>query len=57
MKQKDLIKMLELNGWHFDRHGGSHDIYIKDDDILAVPRHREIDERLARDIIRKKGLK
>lgn len=27
MKQRDLIKKLEENGFTFDRHGGNHDIY------------------------------
>ena len=27
MKRRDLIKLLEKNGWKFIRHGGKHDIY------------------------------
>ncbi|EOS23873.1 hypothetical protein C806_02659 [Lachnospiraceae bacterium 3-1] len=30
MKTKDLIKLLESNGWKFKRHGGNHDVYVKD---------------------------
>lgn len=30
MKTKDLIKLLERNGWKFKRHGADHDIYVKD---------------------------
>ncbi len=30
MKTKDLIELLEKNGWVFKRHGGNHDIYVKD---------------------------
>ena len=29
MKTKDLIKLLESNGWKFKRHGGNHDVYVK----------------------------
>ena len=29
MKTKDLIELLERNGWQFKRHGANHDIYIK----------------------------
>ena len=29
MKRRDLIKLLEKNGWRFDRNGGSHDVFIK----------------------------
>jgi mRNA interferase HicA len=56
MKQKDLIKKLEENGFVFERHGGNHDIYIRGDDIEEVPRHKEVSERLAKSIIRKWNL-
>jgi len=54
VKRKDLEKMLKLLGWHFDRHGGSHDIWKSDDGIreTSVPRHTEIGESLSRKIIR-----
>ena len=29
MKTKDLIKLLERNGWEFKRHGANHDVYVK----------------------------
>ena len=29
MKTKDLIALLEKNGWKFKRHGSNHDIYVK----------------------------
>ncbi|MDO5095429.1 MAG: type II toxin-antitoxin system HicA family toxin [Peptostreptococcaceae bacterium] len=57
MKRKDLIKLLERNGWVFKRHGGSHDLYYKEDKVEPIPRHKEIDERLARAIIKKHGLR
>ncbi len=27
------IKLLESNGWKFKRHGGNHDVYVKDGKI------------------------
>lgn len=27
MKRKDLIELLEKNGWYLKRNGGNHDIY------------------------------
>lgn len=56
MKQRDLVKKLESAGFEFKRHGGSHDVYVRGSDEEQVPRHKEIDERLARAIIRKWGL-
>ena len=57
MKRKDLIKMLEQNGWSFKRNGGSHDVYSKGNETEIIPRHKEINENLAKAIIRRRGLK
>ncbi len=57
MKTKDFIELLEKNGWKFKRHGSNHDIYIKDGERESVPRHKELDEDLAKAIIKKRGLK
>lgn len=57
MKRNDLIRLLERNGWCLKRSGGNHDIYAKGDQREPVPRHSEINERLAKDIIRRRGLK
>lgn len=27
MKRKDLVKLLEKNGWYLKRNGGNHDLY------------------------------
>lgn len=57
MKRKDLIKLLLNNGWTLKRNGSNHDIYIKDTEREPIPRHREIDEDLAKAIIKRRGLK
>lgn len=56
MKRKDLIKILELNGWYLKRSGGSHDIYTDGKNMEPIPRHSEINERLAKMILKKYGL-
>lgn len=56
MKQRDLIKQLEGAGFEFERHGGNHDIYRRGSDIEKIPRHKEINERLAKAILKKWGL-
>lgn len=56
MKQRDLIKKLESAGFEFERHGGNHDIYRNGSYIEKVPRHKEINEKLARAILKKWGL-
>ena len=56
MKQRDLIKKLQSVGFVFDRHGGNHDIYKRGDEEEKIPQHREVNEKLARAILRKWGL-
>ena len=56
MKRSDLIRQLEADGFVFERHGGSHDIYGKGSKKETILRHREIDERLAKAILRRNGL-
>ena len=57
MKRTDLIRLMEKNGWIFLRSGGNHDIYQKNGEIEAIPRHKEINELTAKSIIRRRGLK
>ena len=51
MKTKDLIKLLERNGWKFKRHGANHDVYVKGSERESIVRHKETDELLAKEII------
>jgi mRNA interferase HicA len=54
MKRVDLIRKIEVAGCVLVRHGSKHDIYKNPatGEIQPVPRHREVDEQLARKIIR-----
>ncbi|MBQ4093776.1 MAG: type II toxin-antitoxin system HicA family toxin [Oscillospiraceae bacterium] len=57
MKRKDLIKLLLKNGWQLKRSSGGHDIYAKGNEREPIPRHTEINEMLARAIIKRRDLK
>lgn len=57
MKRRDLIKLLESNGWWLLRNGANHDIYTNGQISEAIPRHPEIKDNLAKSIIRRRGLK
>ncbi len=57
MKRRDLIKLLEKNGWKLNRSGAGHDIYVKGAESEPIPRHSEIKENLAKGIIKRHGLK
>jgi len=57
LKRRDLIKLFENNGWEFDRNGGNHDVYRKGKETEAIPRHSEINENLAKAIIKRRNLK
>ncbi len=54
MKRRDLIRHLEQNGCELLREGRNHTIYVnrKVQKVSAIPRHREINEFLARKICR-----
>lgn len=56
MKQRDLVKKLQSVGFEFDRHGANHDVYKRGEDIEEIPRHKEVNEKLAKAILRKWGL-
>lgn len=52
MKRGDLERQLRKAGWWFLRHGGNHDVWTDGDRTEAVPRHNEINELLAKKILR-----
>ncbi|CAN5640673.1 hypothetical protein BH18ACI1_BH18ACI1_03030 [soil metagenome] len=55
MKRRNLIKQLEKLGCIFVRHGGNHDWYSNPRSKISQPisRHNEINENLAKSIIKK----
>lgn len=54
MRRRDLIARIEAAGAVLIRHGGKHDIYHNSatGKSQPVPRHREINELLAKKIFR-----
>ena len=55
MKRRDLIQKISQAGAVLLRHGGKHDWYQQPQTKICqpVPRHNEINEHLARSILRK----
>ena len=53
VNRRVLIKKLEAAGFVFYEHGGSHDKYKRGKDIEIIPRHRDINERTAKNILKK----
>ena len=55
MKRRDLLILLEEMGCILVRHGGRHDWYVNPvtKQSQPVPRHNEINENLAKSIIKK----
>lgn len=55
MKRTDLIRKLEEAGCQLIRHGGRHDWYQnpKTGAAQPVPRHRELNEFLARQVLKR----
>lgn len=54
LKRRDLISHLEANGCELRREGGRHSVSINlaSRKVSTVPRHREINDHLARKICR-----
>ena len=57
MKRRELIKKLQKAGFALERNGANHDIYSRGKDKEVIPRHSEINEKLARAILRKWNIK
>ena len=57
MKRRDLVRLLERNGWKFKGEGSGHTKYEKGKETEQIPRHTEVPEDLARAIIKRRGLK
>ncbi|NLF96084.1 MAG: type II toxin-antitoxin system HicA family toxin [Candidatus Riflebacteria bacterium] len=54
MKRNDLLKKIAQSGCILIRHGGNHDWYQNPKTKVSqpIPRHREINEKLAKHILR-----
>ena len=54
MKRVDLIRHIETNGCAFLREGGRHTVYVNPASrkVSTVPRHREINDFMAKKICR-----
>ena len=59
VKRKKLENQLKELGWWFLRHGRNHDIWTDGNRQEPIPRHNDINEKLAHTILRKaqKGIK
>jgi len=53
VRRRDLEKELRSLGWRSLRHGGRHDVWTDGEQQEAIPRHSEINEKLARAILRR----
>jgi mRNA interferase HicA len=56
MKKRDLEKLFLKNGW-IKLQGSKHEKWVKGKETEMLPRHAEINEILAKDIIKRRGLK
>lgn len=51
-----FIKLMERGGFVFERHGSNHDVYVRGTEREEIPRHKEINEKLAKAILKRRGL-
>lgn len=58
MKDKELLKIMQQNGWKIDRINGSHHIMKKDNQVEVIPVHgKELSIGIANKILKRLGLK
>jgi len=59
MTGKELLRLLERNGWKLDRISGSHHIMIKESKTLSVPVHgnKDLGKGLLTKLMKAGGLK
>lgn len=58
MRDKDLLKLLQKNGWKVVRVNGSHHILEKDGKIETIPIHgKDVPNGLLNAILKRHGLK
>ncbi len=53
MKKTELDRALRDLGWWLERQGGRHEVWTNGEVTEFVPRHKEIDEHLARSILKR----
>ena len=53
VKRRDLERRLRALGWRFRRHGANHDLWSNGAREEAIPRHSEVNEKLAAAILRR----
>ena len=57
MKKCELLRLFTNAVWYFLSNGANHDIYTNGKDNVPIPCHPDINEVLARALIKKWGLK
>jgi hypothetical protein len=57
MKRRELERRLRALGWWVLRHGNKHDVWTDGARQEPVPRHAEINEKLANAILSRAGKK
>lgn len=58
MRDKDLLKLMQKNGWKIVRVNGSHHILEKDGKIETIPIHgKDVPNGLLNAILKRHGLK
>jgi predicted RNA binding protein YcfA (HicA-like mRNA interferase family) len=58
VKRRDLLRHLEGHGCRLLREGSNHTLYINPNQrkVTTIPRHRDVNENLARKICRDLGV-
>lgn len=56
VKRKEIVKILESNGYYLLREGGNHSIYTNGNKTVPLKRHNRLDRITANEILKQAGL-
>lgn len=56
VKRRDLVRYLEINGFHLLREGANHSIYTNGCKAVPVKRHNQLDRITANEICKQAGI-
>ena len=57
MKKRIFEKTIKAAGFDFKEHGANHDTWKRGTETIQVPRHKEVNEKLAKLILKSHGIR
>ena len=56
VKRKDIVRLLEANGFRLIREGGNHSVFSNGEKMVPVKRHNQFDRITANELCKQAGI-